>query len=88
MRPRGSCALESTLDMDVIDQIPVLIFHVLEADITQNASVVEEDIDAAEVVNGGLNDALAIFNAVVVGDCLTTSGFDLVDDQVRSLVSS
>jgi hypothetical protein len=42
--------------MHCVDQIPVLIRHVLKADITKNASIVDEDIDAAERVDSSLDN--------------------------------
>lgn len=71
--------------MNTVDQVPVLILHVLETDITQDTSVVEEHIDATKVLNGSLDDALSVLDAVVVGDGLTAGGADLVDDHICGL---
>ena len=71
--------------MDVHNQIPVLIAHVLEGDISQNTGVVEEDIDSAVVLDGGLDDPVAILDAVVVGYCFAACGLDLVDDNIGGL---
>jgi hypothetical protein len=71
--------------VDLEDEVPVLVLHVLEADIAQDAGVVDEDIDAAESLDGRLDDAVAILDAVVVGDGLAASGLDLVDDNIGSL---
>jgi hypothetical protein len=67
------------------DEVPVLILHVLEAHVSQNARVVDQYIDAAELPDGGFNDLLAIVDAVVVGSCFAASGPNLVDDDVGSL---
>jgi hypothetical protein len=67
------------------DQVPVLVLHILEADIPQDTCVVKQDIDAAEVLDGGFDDLLAILNAVVVGYCFAARGFDLVDDDIGCL---
>lgn len=72
--------------MDIHDKIPVLILHVLEADITKDTSIVDEDIDTAIVLDGGFDNLLAFCDAVVVGYGFTASGFDLVDDYISGLV--
>lgn len=71
--------------MDLHDQVPVLILDVLEADISQDTGIVDEDIDSAESTDGSLDDALAVLDRVVVGDGLSARGLDLVDDDVGSL---
>lgn len=69
------------------DQVPVLILHVLEADITEDTSVVEEHINAAEGLDGSLDDSVTILDTVVVSYGLTASSFDLVDNDISSLLS-
>ena len=72
--------LVCSVDVDLHDQVPILILHVLEADVSQDASIVDQDVYPAEILDGGIDDSLAILDAVVVGNRLTASGFDLVDD--------
>lgn len=67
------------------DQIPVLVRHVLEADIPKDAGIVDEDIYPAEVLDGSIDDSLAILHAVVVGYCFSAGLLDLVDDLVCGL---
>lgn len=71
--------------MDGHNQIPVLVAHVLKGDISQDTGIVEEDIDAAVVLDGGLDDAIAVLDAVIVGYCFAACGFDLVDDDICGL---
>jgi len=71
--------------MNCHDQIPILIFHILEGDISKDTSIVEENIDSAVVLDGGLDDLVAILDIVVVGYCFAASGFDLVDNNICSL---
>ena len=71
--------------MDVDDQIPVLVGHVLEGYIAEDTGIIQEDIDSAEVLNSGLNDLVAGGHTVVVGYCFPASGFDLVDDYICCL---
>lgn len=85
VRPCCPCALVCALHVDIVDEVPVRLLHVLEADIPQNAGIVDEDIDAAKGVDGRLDDGLAILDRVVVGDRLAACRADLVDDFVCSL---
>ena len=71
--------------MDLVNEFPVCLLHVLEADITENTGVVDEDIDAPEGIDCGLDDPIAIFNGVIVGDCFAACGLDLIHNFVRSL---
>lgn len=71
--------------MDFVDEIPVCLLHVLEADIAKDTGVVDENIDAAEGVNGCLDDGLSILYRVVIGDRLAASGADRLDNFVCGL---
>jgi hypothetical protein len=71
--------------VDLEDQVPVLVLHVLEADIAQDTGVVDQDVDPAERLDGGVDNLLAVLDAVVVGYCLAACGFDLVDDNICGL---
>jgi hypothetical protein len=68
-----------------VDQVPVGILHVLEANVAQDTSIVEEDINTTEVLNSGLDDGFAVLDTVVVGDRLAAGGPDLFDDIICSL---
>jgi hypothetical protein len=85
VRPCRPRALVCALDVHVVDEIPVRLLHVLEADVAQDAGIVDEDVDAPKRVNGRLDDGLALLDRVVVGDGLASSGADLVDDLVGGL---
>lgn len=71
--------------MDLKDEVPVLILDVLEADIAQDAGVVDEDVDTAKSLDGSVDDLVAVLDGVVVGDGLATVLLDLVDNNVGSL---
>lgn len=71
--------------MDGNNQIPVLVGYVLEADIAEDTSVVKQDVDAAEVLDGGLDDLVSVLDAVVVGNCLAACGLDLFDYDICCL---
>lgn len=66
--------------MDLDNQIPILILHILKADVPQDPRIVDEHIDPPKRLNGRLDDLVAVLNAVVVRDRLAARGFDLVDD--------
>jgi hypothetical protein len=67
------------------NQIPVFVGHVLEADISKNTGIVEEDIDTAEGYDGSLDDLITTGDTVIVCYGLTASGLDFVDDNIGSL---
>lgn len=71
--------------MDAVDEIPVLILHILETDVTENTGIVKQNINTTEVLDSSLNDTLAILYTVVVGNRLTASGTDLLNDDIGSL---
>lgn len=85
VRPGGAGALVGASDMDLHDQVPVLILHVLQADIAEDAGVVEQDVNSAKGLDGRVNDAVTVLDAVVVGNSLAARGLDLVDDNIGSL---
>ena len=72
--------------MDPINKIPVLILHVLEADITENTGIVEQDVNTTKILDGSLNDFVTKLDAVVIGNSLAASLLDLIDNDVGSLL--
>lgn len=82
---QSSSYLVGALDVDSGDQVPVGVLHVLEADIAQNTGIVDKDVDAAEGVNGSLDDLVTKLDAVVVCNGLASSLLDLVDDDISGL---
>lgn len=83
--PRGMRALVCSKDVDPVDQIPVCLLHVLEADIAQDTRIVDEDVNATECVDSSLDDGLSVLDRIVVGDRLSASGADGVNDLVCGL---
>jgi hypothetical protein len=67
------------------NQIPVIIRHVLEADITEDTRIIEEDIDPAVGFDGSFDDLLAVGDTIVVGYCFAACGFDFVDNDIGGL---
>ena len=85
MGPSSSSTLVGTLDVDLEDEVPVLILHILEADIPQNTGIVDQDVDAAEGLDGGFDDLVAVLDRIVVGNGLAAGFLDLVDHNIGSL---
>ena len=56
--------------MNFHDQIPVEFSHFLERDISEDTSVVDDDIDSSESINCSLTNLVSEFDTVVVGDGL------------------
>jgi len=71
--------------VDLEYQVPVVVLHVLEAYVAQDAGVVDEHVDTAEALDGSVDDAVAELDRVVVGHGLAAGGLDLVDDDIGSL---
>ena len=73
--------------VDQIDQVPVLLAHLGEGLVAQDAGVVDDDVDTAEGIQRGLHDGGPIGHRIVVRDGLAASGLDLVDDDVGRAVA-
>lgn len=71
--------------MDFEDQVPILILDVLEADVSQNTCVVDEDVDATERLDRCVDDLVPILYRVVVCDSLSACLLYLIDDDIGGL---
>ena len=60
--------LVSSFDMNLDDQVPIGVAHVLEADIPQNAGIVKQDVDSPKFLDGSLNNIFPMLDAVIVCD--------------------
>jgi hypothetical protein len=85
VRPSSSCALVCTENVYLVDKVPVRLLHVLEADIAQDAGVVNEHVNAPKGIDRSLDNLVAILDRVVIGDRVTTCGFDLLDNLIGGL---
>ena len=56
--------------------------HLLEADVTQDAGIVDDDVDGPEGIKGRLHDGLSVLDRVIVGHGLAAEGTDLLDHLV------
>lgn len=73
--------------MNIRDEIPIGVFDILETDISENASVVDEDVNTTESIDGCLDDLFAVDDVVVVGNGVSTGCFDFLDYQICGLWS-
>ena len=70
---------EVTLEVDVDDDVPLLFGHVEDHPVAQDAGVVDQDVQPAEVVQGLLYHPLAgghVGDRVVVGDGVAAGVLD------------
>jgi hypothetical protein len=64
--------LESSLQVNSLNKIPIIVGRFSDRSISQDAGVVDDDIDAAEVVDRGFNQSFAVLDRIVVGNGLST----------------
>ena len=64
--------------MDTMDEVPVFIAHVSKTFVAEDACIVDDDVDAAEVIKGSLYDLFAILHRVVVRYSDTAKLLDFV----------
>ena len=67
------------------DQVPILIFHIFETDISQDTSIIYEHIYPAKGFDRSLDDRIAILDAVVVGHGIPAELFDFFHYLIGSL---
>ena len=56
--------------MNPVHKVPVVVGRLCNGSVPQDAGVVNDDIDPAKVVDGRLDDWVAVLNGVVVGHSL------------------
>ena len=66
-----------SLNMYLEYNIPILGGHLLEVSISENASIVNEYIDATKVVDSGLNNLVSVYYTVIIRCCDPCGSFDL-----------
>jgi len=77
--------LVCTSYVDLENQVPVFFLHVLEANVTQDPGIVDQDMYASKALDGSLNNCLAILDAVVVCNSLSSCTLDLLYHNIGSL---
>src|SRR5690606_23020961 len=81
--PGGAGNLVGTLDVDLVDQVPVGVLHLVERLVAQDAGFVHDHVDAAEAVQRALHDLATVGHRVMVGHGFATGGADLGGHLVR-----
>mmetsp|Transcript_184 Transcript_184/g.481 ORF Transcript_184/g.481 Transcript_184/m.481 type:complete len:267 (-) Transcript_184:52-852(-) len=77
-----------TLQVNSVNEVPVFLGHLVKSHIAKDSSIVDDNIHAAEGINGSFNDLFAELDRVIVGHSITTRRLDLVNDLVSSIVRS
>lgn len=72
-----------TSEVDVHNRSPKLVIHVGECFVTQVTSVVDNNINSAEVVNSSLDNGWTIFTGGLGSDGLAASLLDFLDYWLR-----
>lgn len=71
--------------MNSIDQIPILILHILERNIAQDTGIVNQHVDATKALDRCVDDSISVLDAVIVGDSLSARFSDLLNDGIGIL---
>lgn len=71
--------------MNFDDQVPIRVGHVFEADIPQNACIIQQDIYPPEFLNCSLDNLFPILDAVVIRHSFAASSSYLVHNYIGGL---
>jgi hypothetical protein len=79
------------MQMDIADSIPILILHIPQRNIPQNARIIDQNIHSPKVVDSRLNNLVAIEHGIIIRECNATRfrqfGYDLVGDGSPSFIA-
>jgi hypothetical protein len=64
--------------MDSLDQVPISISHTRKRLVPQDSGIIDNDINSSISFHSSLYNTFAIFNAIVVCDCLSASRNDFI----------
>ena len=87
VRPRSSRTFVCSVHVNFDDEIPIGVSHVLEANISEDARIIEKDVNSPKFFDCSLNDEFAILNTVIICNGFSSIGTDFVNDNVGSLAS-
>lgn len=82
VRPGSLGNLVSAAKVDVEDWVPQAVVHVGESLVTKNTSIVDNDINAAKCVDGGLNTSFAVLSRGLDTNSLAAKFLDLLNNVV------
>ena len=80
--------LVCTLDVNFHNEIPISIRHILKTNVSEDSSIVDQDVYSSESFDGCVDNCFSIFDTVVVCNGLSTLGLDLIDDRICGLQRS
>ncbi|CAE6894906.1 conserved protein of unknown function [Pseudomonas marincola] len=83
IRPGGAGYFISTLDMDLVDKIPVGVFHLVKGLVAQDTGIVDHHINASKLSNGVGDNLVTVGHRVMVGNRSTARRADFLDNLVR-----
>tara|TARA_R110002003_G_scaffold193_6_gene14969 strand:- start:5746 stop:6096 length:351 start_codon:yes stop_codon:yes gene_type:complete len=69
--------------MYLVDDVPLVIGHVGKSLVAENTSVVDEDVNAAILLNRRLDNRLAVLHISLVANSLATKLLDFLHNVVR-----
>ena len=85
MGPSSPCAFVGTSHVNCHHPVPIRVSRFFKADLSQYPSIVDQHVDAAKIVDGRLDYFLAILYAIVIGNGLSASCFDFMDNCIGRL---
>jgi hypothetical protein len=71
--------------MDFDDKVPIFVGHILETNISQDTSVIEEYIYAPELLDCGFYHSFPMLNTVVIRDRFASCCSDLINNHIGGL---
>ena len=81
-----AAGIEGTIKMDLHHRVEILIGHLVEVTVAQNAGVVYHRVDATEFLDPGFDHrarGIGIGDRAAIGNGIAPSGPDLFDDFLR-----
>lgn len=67
-------------------EVPIFLAHVLKANISKYTGIVYQNINPTKCLNGSLNYFFTIFYTIIVRNCTSASRFNLINDNICSLI--
>lgn len=61
------------MQVNINDSLPILILHVPDRNVSQNTSIVDQNVNPPKSLDGSLDDLVAILNGIVIGNRFRSS---------------
>lgn len=74
--------------MNFHDEIPILIFHLLEGDISEDSCIIDEDIDSSEIIHCCFNNLISKLDRIIVGYSRASFRFNFLNNFICSWARS